>query len=424
MAPATHPYPAYTYLLGLALLGIGLVSGPAPQSIGMGLMAAGCLWHAVLHRQWPALRRHPATWGLLTFFALTLLGGLYTGLPGAPVGEGVANPVRNGQVDHMAGWLDEMRIKAPLLLAVLCLLAAPPLPPRLRPWAELSILLPLAVVGVANMVRYTLHYHEINEMMARSKPFPIVAKDLMYIYYGAAATLGTLWAGYRVVRPLLPRWVYISIALILVVNVHVAGSRTGLLALYAALALLLAATLVRRPRLGLAALGLAILLPLAAFSLSSSVRQRVYLSLGDLTNYQKGGDLSDWSLGRRLAAWHCAGSLIAEHPLAGTGPTNIELAMDARYRQMQLPLRPERQVYVHNQYIESTLAYGVGGLVALLALLALPLWYYRRQPMVPALLVAFALALFFESMLERQAGISILVLLLALVQLQQQPDNA
>ncbi|MCE3006855.1 MAG: O-antigen ligase family protein [Bacteroidetes bacterium] len=400
--------------LGLACVAVGLLSSPALLSIGYGLLALV----ACVHSHWASLGqrlcRSPAVWGLLGLFALALLGGLYPAMGGIPVGEGLVSKIRAGRLDHTATWLDEVRIKLPLLIVALSLLFAPPLSPMQRRWIPILFLLAVGAVGLGNIVRYVLDYEHLTRLISQGKGFPIVIRRVSHIYYGVVAGFGVLWSLHllRSARGWGYRLFLAFVFLVLLLNVHFVGSRTGLFGLYLALLVYGFGAMYRyRKKWAILVLLLLPLLPTVAYLGLEAFRHRIDISLADVHNYHAGGDLSDWSMGRRFAAWDNALQLIAERPLLGYGPANTEVAMHHQYEQMQLRLLPERRVYAHNQYLETCLAYGLVGGCVLLLMLLLPL---LQRPTVLQLgfaaLILFAFG--FESLLERQIGVGFIAFML------------
>ena len=63
----------------------------------------------------------------------------------------------------------------------------------------------------------------------------------------------------------------------------------------------------------------------------------------------------------RLEAWKTASAAIAQHPLTGVGPGDVNIAMQAQYEAEGSVLWEENRIPPHNQFLENMLASGIAG---------------------------------------------------------------
>jgi O-antigen ligase len=108
----------------------------------------------------------------------------------------------------------------------------------------------------------------------------------------------------------------------------------------------------------------------------------------------------------RIVVWNFSCDLISEHPMGvGTGDVKDEL-FDV-YRSHGYDLFAEKELNPHNQFFQTGIAIGIGGMLLLLFILLAPLVFSKIpiDPVLTAFLMLVFITCLFESFLERQAGI-------------------
>lgn len=138
--------------------------------------------------------------------------------------------------------------------------------------------------------------------------------------------------------------------------------------------------------------------------------------LSETTEKLAQGDTSDARLYIMESAW----TVVKEHPVLGVGVGDIKDSLVPFYGSEEDVYRP------HNQYLETWMATGVSGLVTLVLMMMLPLYdaFKRRQYLAVAIIVIFAVSILFESMLERQMGVSFLCVMMILQNVNSQINSA
>lgn len=108
----------------------------------------------------------------------------------------------------------------------------------------------------------------------------------------------------------------------------------------------------------------------------------------------------------RILIWNSALDLIAEHPWGvGTGDVNIELTK--KYHENGFTGIENRQLNAHNQFLQTAVAIGILGMISLLFVFFIPMFYsivQRDFSMLGFLILTFVNA-FVEGILEAQAGV-------------------
>jgi len=113
------------------------------------------------------------------------------------------------------------------------------------------------------------------------------------------------------------------------------------------------------------------------------------------------------SSGERLLIWWYSFEITNENLLFGVGTGDVKHALLEKYREKQMYNALGLELNAHNQYLQTTLALGVIGLIALLLCIVLPMMYGldKKHYLLLTFLILIAFNFLFESMLETQAGV-------------------
>lgn len=163
-------------------------------------------------------------------------------------------------------------------------------------------------------------------------------------------------------------------------SVILGGSRGSWVALPPVVLVFLVAFLSRRNAGRLALVGLAGVLVIAGlFAMPDSpLRARYERGVQDITLYQKSD--TDTSIGARFEMWRGAWANLQQHPITGWNQQAYTQALQEQIQAGQLtPVALEFSNNLHNNYIQAWVFTGLPGLLALLALYAVPLWHFGRR---------------------------------------------
>ena len=364
------------------------------------LLLAAALNHERALR-WRAYWRNPAALLPLALYGLLLLSVFIT--------------------HDLPEWRHQVFRQSLLVVVPLAVAVAPPLPPRYRAALAGWWLTVATIVALATLAYFLRHRAELEESISRSKTLTAIT-GIGHIYFGVMLALATLYGLHisstaaNAPNPAARRWRLAAggAAVVCALTMHVLAYRTGLVALYGALAVTVVRTLIGQRRIVLGALMLLILVgtPVTAYYALPSVERRVMQTQDDLHRFRSGQDINEYSLSQRLAAWYTAGVLVREHWLLGVGQADVRRAMDEQYAREDFGLRPENRILPHNQYLQYLLGGGILTLALLVAMLLLPQLTgpTRADPYAQYLLTTVGFALIFDSMLEVQYGLNPFVL--------------
>lgn len=109
----------------------------------------------------------------------------------------------------------------------------------------------------------------------------------------------------------------------------------------------------------------------------------------------------------RILIWKSAFEVIKANPVFGVGTGDVKQELRKVYKEKKIEGAYEDHLNAHNQYIQTTVALGIVGLLVLLLSLLLPAVFSFRGNSLLYLLFIVLVSFHFlvESMLERQAGV-------------------
>lgn len=387
---------------GLVLAAFSLSLGrPALLSIGTILIVLGAVWQAVQARQWPPLRSQPWVALMMLPFVFSVIWGLIT--------------------EDIARYPADLQLKLPFLLIPPAMLMLKPL--TNQQWVALCLAFAAPAVAVAwvSVADYAFHFEAYQHLIVTNSSLPIYTK-VSHIYFGVILAAAVLLCLDLVLRNGLPRqWrvVFAVIGLLGFVGMHVLTSRTGQLAMY--IGLLAYGVLVvwqrRSLLLSLALVSGAVATPVAAYYLLPSFQSRIDATFWDLKEYLSADSkvpVSDLSVGARFVLIRASWEVFAAHPLVGTGIADIEIETN-RYTaaHVHLPEGKRMPENPHNQYLEYMAGFGLPGMILALLLVGYPfsVRQLRQSRIFSALMALLAATMLTESILERQIGIMVFLLL-------------
>lgn len=109
----------------------------------------------------------------------------------------------------------------------------------------------------------------------------------------------------------------------------------------------------------------------------------------------------------RILIWRTASELIADNFWTGVGTGDVKDVLVAKYQEKGIAGPSALKLNAHNQFLQTFVALGIVGFIALLALFVYPMILaIKKKKYIYVLFLLLVLINFlFESMLERQAGV-------------------
>lgn len=265
------------------------------------------------------------------------------------------------------------------------------------------------------LTNYALHFEEINQLYLQSKIMPGPINHIRYsllivfaicvIYY----YIKQQYTGSKTEKKLL-----VAAALFLILFLHIYSVRSGLLTLYAVIAIGIINQVIATKnykQVGVA-VGALIGIVMISLAISPTMRNKLINTKQDVNVYTNHEDPNYNSLATRMVSYKTALEIAKENIWLGCGQGDLSDKNDALFKRdypsIITPIIP------HNQFIYYLAATGLIGLIIFSFAFTAPIWvnkFYRLELMQFAyaiLLIAFQ----FEAMLESQIGMACTLLMI------------
>jgi len=139
----------------------------------------------------------------------------------------------------------------------------------------------------------------------------------------------------------------------------------------------------------------------------TNIRTRIHEILWETNGFVREHGTSGHSLTMRLEFWKTALCIIKENILFGVGTGDVESAFKNQYEKENTSLQKRWQLRSHNQYLETTVALGVIGLLLFFTRLLAPFFSGKKMSVLFILFILIEMLSFInEDTLETQAGVT------------------
>ncbi|HBN03268.1 MAG TPA: hypothetical protein DD396_04420 [Bacteroidetes bacterium] len=275
----------------------------------------------------------------------------------------------------------------------------------------------ILVVDIVAVTNYLMHKEYYNALLLQSKHIPI--PNMHHIHFGilnAWVILGL--AGLLYFKKLHGNKHYVGVGMLVVIAIccHILSSRTGLMALYSGFIVSLLVLVYQQKSvkpLFLGILSIVIFMSVAYVS-STSFRSKTANSLEDFSSWGNGKEINYKSMAMRFEGYKTSIFMLRNNPL-GVGAEAQEAKMQEAYTLRNSVLFKVNRVGSHNQFLEYGVKFGWVGILSLLFYFS-ALFKILPSTTFPfwGIMTIFFVSLQFESLLERQASLFFISLLLPL----------
>ncbi|MCI4671364.1 MAG: O-antigen ligase family protein [Bacteroidia bacterium] len=380
----------------LMLFMLSLSMSKAIVSISMGGLALLAVWHVAKERSLQNLQQRSWIWFLLAIFVLAVVAGAWT--------------------SDKALWIKDLREKLPFLAIPLSLGMLPALSEKQKHALLIAFIIAQAIVALISLGIFFQDYEQGLYNISKNQSIDIIG-SISHIYFGLFLSFSAFLAFFLRFNKSQewPGWLkYLVFALGLIngVCLHLLTSRTGLVAFYGTAGIALIWWIVNRRAWlpGFILLGGLFILPIVAYQTIPSFKQRISVTIWDL-NESKNPDrnIAELSVGTRFATWQTTWEVFLANPILGVGKGDMGAEMDKQYVRNGISKRSSDLSHEpHNQYLNDAASTGILGLLLLGLLFFQYILAIRRKNDQLFLLFTslMLLGMFFESLLERQVGMS------------------
>ncbi|TWC67253.1 O-antigen ligase [Herbaspirillum sp. SJZ099] len=127
------------------------------------------------------------------------------------------------------------------------------------------------------------------------------------------------------------------------------------------------------------AVALVILLVIGGiYGSTTTVRERLVQAGADINGLRQNSNM-DSSLGARYQLWRASLIIFTEHPLVGVGVNGYSKALEEMADRGLITRDSATFPHSHNEFLFTAVLFGSVGIVSLLALYLVPLWYFLRE---------------------------------------------
>lgn len=153
----------------------------------------------------------------------------------------------------------------------------------------------------------------------------------------------------------------------------------------------------------------------------SGLRRRIDKIFFEVALLRNGGNPSGNSVTQRIEFWRAAWHIIRQTPLIGVGTGDVKSAMSEAYVEIDSKLYDAFRLRAHNQYLTFWVAFGVFGVLLLIASVLLPLGVPvpERGFLFTTFCMIVALSYLTEDTLETQAGVTFIAFFASLFSAQR-----
>ena len=316
--------------------------------------------------------------------------------------------------------LFDLQIKAPLLLIPLALCFLP----RDARSGSSALLLMFSLGGALSVlwkaIEAIIRIAQGSALSPAQEIFSSAFATPMHPSYMAMYLCVAIAAWYLTpIHSALPRWVSITVFLLLAAGVVFCASKLGWMVLAVLLPLMIVLRWKQRTVRSVLMATVLVSLGLSAGLLAYSpyARDRV-TEMWRAAGEEQHDAQANTSSTVRWHTWQAATDLFKAAPLLGTGTGDIKDELMRLYHDRGITYAEEHRLNAHSQYLQSAACLGIGALVCLMAILVLPIASGRRVgALMPVAFGIIAANFLVESMLEVQAGVLFLAWLLFVLHL-------
>ncbi len=230
------------------------------------------------------------------------------------------------------------------------------------------------------MFDYAMHFDAYNALYKIGKTIPTPIIHVRYSFFIALAACMAFALAYDGKRQTANgKWpiALLSIGIFLTIVVHVLAVRTGLLALYGGLFMMIAFLTLRdgKWKIGIGAALSVFLLVMIAYNAFPSVANKIGYMMYDLQMLKDQGALAEYSDNVRITSIRHGLSLLKENLITGTGIGDLNSEMHRMYAEKSPNFPVESRFPPISQYVFILTAFGLVGAAIFFFLLLYPLLY-------------------------------------------------
>lgn len=397
-------YLQYISFVGAIFIAIGLPLSPALQSIGVAMIFLHAIVNDNPRNLFLNFRKNNKAKCLFLFFLLTLSSLFYT--------------------SNTTGYWEDVKIKLPFLLLSVGFLTQNHIFHKHGNKVLFTLIASVFLTGLISFINYLINFNTINEQLLHSKPIPIFT-GVNHIYFSILLAFTTSVLIYYLINNLVKSrfkiYIY-ALTVLSIIFLHTIAARTGLVSFYiSVIAIIFIFIFTQKKYLVGIVLGLSFLIFLAlSVFFVPPLQKRMVNMKEDLGRYYRNEDINHYSISMRFAALNAAYKVFLKNPIIGVGPADVPDEIQKQHIKDHSKLYDYYQrMEPHNQFMLTAVSLGILGLFSLCLVMFFPMMgiFERKNYVFFLFLIIMLISMQFESVLERQLGVTFFTLFYFLLDL-------
>jgi len=297
--------------------------------------------------------------------------------------------------ENVPEWIHFLQIKAPYLLLPIIFCNHPALATKVYHQLYFNLIITMALSSVIVLGYYFADHAAITDSLGYGKSLWTPLSHVKFSVLLAISAIASIILSQKIENK---KYIFISIAIFLIVTIHILAVRSGLVILYLVGGLLLLKRLWsnRQVKELFATVCLLFIIPVIAYFTIPSIYQKVHYVKYDLKMIQE-GNTANYSDGERIRSLKIGLDIIKNQSIFGTGIGDIRDVSNQYYREW-FP-DSQKKILPHNQYILAWASYGLVGLIIFLSCFFSPLIGMKIDSNI--LLYSLILTLFIYGLVEK-----------------------
>ncbi len=370
---------------------IGFLCSRSILTGAMGLLVANAFLQSNVRQRVKYFLNDPVSVAIAALFIMPFVSGLWS--------------------SNYTTWLQVVLIKLPLLLLPFALVQQVGLTAKKLNWFLWLWIVAIVAGSVWSVAQYLPATAYFNEAYRSSQTIPTPAAN-DHIRFSMAVVIALLFwlkiekTGFAV------QWqknLLRTLAVWLVVYLHLLGAKTGLLGFYAVVVPLLLYQLYTNGKQQLARITLVVVisLPALAYLVIPTFRHRMHYVLFEMNNWRTQEFAGRFSDANRLASIRSGWGLFKANALTGVGYGDIRTEATKWYQKNAPSVQPSEQFLPLNQWFMSGSGAGLLAVLLFTIAIAVPLCLKRwqQQPPAWAFMCFMSLVFLYESTIDDQFGV-------------------
>ncbi len=309
----------------------------------------------------------------------------------------------------LSNWTRHLRLKLPFLFLPFCFYVLRESIAKYQDWIKIGFLATCVFSSIQVLVQFINPDTVIFEIAkGRSLDTPVDhIKYSLFIAFGVILS----FLKFRDSKHSSRRVLYLFVAILLFVTLHLLAVRSGLVVFYFTALVLTLRAFIRNPSF-VSALVIAtiVISPFIAYKTVPSIQKKIEYSLYDFKMYRQGkGDM--YSDSERIYSGIVGTKIFKESPILGSGIGDLKDACTKIYTS---ELNKKSVKYPHNQFLFILAGMGIVGLIFFMVGMYFPAFYYRKnmEDLFLAILIIYLTSFAVENTLERSYSIAFYLLFL------------